>query len=215
MNWRGTQAESRERAYVQFDEAEAERWAVGLSVEVEDAYLVDFARVFAFEPGMAVLDVGAGTGVMCSVLSRLPGLSLTALEPMPAMLARVEGARGVLGFCDAPEDRAHFPEASFDAIISRQVANGLYDPLTAFRNWHHWLKPGGAVVLIDGLFDRSAWAGKFEVELDVMPLSTGQSTALVPYLLESVGFSIRAVEPMRTVNVLGRFTRYVVVALKP
>jgi SAM-dependent methyltransferase len=222
-NWRGIQASSRERGLAKFDAAEAEKWANRLTPEMAAAHLADLARVFQFREGMSVLDAGAGTGTMCRILTRLPGLSLTALEPTPAMLAKLrsnpelQGVTTVEGFCDAAEDRRHFEEAQFDVIVSRQLANGLFDPLTAFRNWHHWLRPGGAVILIDGLFDRTAWAGKWEDEIDVLPLAAYQTTALTPYLLESVGFAIDAVERMASTNANSstKVTRYVVVARKP
>jgi SAM-dependent methyltransferase len=165
MSWRGSQATSRERYRDTYDADEAERYdaLVGhLSREGEDAYLSDLNRVFSFASGMQILDVGAGTGALCQILSRLPGLSLTALEPAPAMLAKLKSKAGlsdiraVEGFCDA--------------IVSRQLVNGLFDPLAAFQNWYHWLVPGGAVVLIDGLYGRSAWTGAWQEEVDVLPL---------------------------------------------
>jgi SAM-dependent methyltransferase len=222
-SWRGTQAASRARAIALFDEAEAECWAFSLPRETEDAYLADLARVVSFRDGMSVLDAGAGTGILCRILARLPGLLLTALEPTPAMLSKLRSTpelgdvATVEGFCDAPEDRGHFEAAQFDVIASRQLANGLFDPLAAFRNWHHWLKPGGAVVVIDGLFDRTAWAGKWEEEIDVLPLSACQTTALTPYLLETAGFTVEAVGRMDATNAVppARVTRYVVVARKP
>lgn len=225
MTWRSTQDESRARYLAKFDEAEAERWdAIGAALgrADEDAYLSDLAQVFAFRPGMAVLDAGAGTGALCAVLARLPGLAMTALEPAPAMLARLRRRAGlesvvaVQGFCDAPLDRKHFGAAQFDAIASRQLVNGLFDPLTAFENWHHWLKPGGAVVAIDGAYGRDAWTGVWQEEIDVLPLSATQSTATVPYLLEVAGFKVEAVRWMEAVNALPstRTTRYVVVARK-
>jgi SAM-dependent methyltransferase len=225
MDWRGGQAASRNRYLAKYDAAEVDQYhsRVGnLTRDDQEAYLADLNRVFPFREGMTVLDAGAGTGALCRVLSRLAGLSITALEPAPAMLARLKSQaelRSVLaveGFCDASGDRRHFRDAQFDVIVSRQLANGLFDPLTAFRNWHHWLSTGGAVVLIDGLYGRSAWTGKWEEEVDVLPLSACQTTALMPYLLEAAGFRVDAVERMTATNALvsTRTTRYVVVARK-
>jgi SAM-dependent methyltransferase len=225
VTWRSTQGESRARYLAKFDEAEAERWdATGATLgrAEEDAYLSDLARVFAFRPGMAVLDAGAGTGALCTVLAHLPGLAMTALEPAPAMLARLRRRAGlesvvaVQGFCDGPLDRQHFDDSKFDAIVSRQLVNGLFDPLTAFGNWHHWLKPGGAVVVIDGAYGRDAWTGVWQEEIDVLPLSATQSTATVPYLLEAAGFTVEAVRWMDAVNAMPstKTARYVVVARK-
>jgi SAM-dependent methyltransferase len=225
VTWRGTQDESRSRYLAKYDEAEAERWdAMGsmLGRADEDAYLSDLARVFAFRPGMAVLDAGAGTGALCTILARLPGLALTVLEPAPAMLARLRRRAGldyvvaVQGFCDAQPDRQHFSAAQFDVIASRQLVNGLFDPLTAFENWHYWLKPGGAVVAIDGAYGRDAWTGVWQEEIDVLPLSATQSLATVPYLLEAAGFKVGSVRWMDAVNAMPstRTSRYVVVARK-
>jgi SAM-dependent methyltransferase len=225
VTWRGTQDDSRARYLAKFDEAEAERWDAMVSMlgrADEDAYLADLARVFAFRPGMAVLDVGAGTGALCTVLVRLSGLAMTALEPAPAMLARLRRRAGlesvvaVQGFCDAQLDRQHFSAAQFDVIASRQLVNGLFDPLTAFENWHHWLKPGGAVVAIEGAYGRDAWTGVWQEEIDVLPLSATQSTATLAYLLEAAGFRVEAVRWMDTVNAMPstRTARYMVVARK-
>ena len=223
VNWRGTQAESRQRYLAKFDAAEVERYdaLVGrLSREDEAAYLSDLKQVFEFRVGMRVLDAGAGTGALSVMLSRLPGLSITALEPAPAMLARLaarselEGVAAVLGFCDAADDRRLFTESRFDAIVSRQLVNGLFDPLAAFRNWHHWLSPGGAVIVIDGLYGRSAWTGVWQEEVDVFPVAASQSMASTPYLLEAAGFRVSSVRLMAAVNQRPstRTPRYVVVA---
>jgi SAM-dependent methyltransferase len=223
MEWRGSQADSRHRYLTKFDAAEVDRYdaSVGhLEREDQDAYLSDLGRVARLGEGATVLDAGAGTGALCGILSRLPRLSITALEPAPAMLARLTSKaelRGVIaveGFCDAIEDRRHFEVARFDAIVSRQLVNGLFDPLAAFSNWHHWLSPRGVVVVIDGLYGRSAWTGIWQEEVDVLPLAACQSTALTPYLLEVAGFRIESVGLMEAVNRMPstRTPRYVVVA---
>lgn len=226
MSWRVSRNEFRRRSVAKFDRAEVDAYdsLVGnLSADDEAAHLADLGAVFRFDPGLRVLDAGAGTGTICGLLARLEGLSLTALEPAPAMLEALRSkpalqhVRTVPGFCDAPEDRGTFEEASFDVIVSRQLGNVLFDPLAAFANWRHWLVPGGAVIVMDGLYERSAWSGRWEEEIDVLPLSACRTMALMPYLLESSGYRIEAVQPMAAVGArpATRTPRYIVVARAP
>ena len=228
MNWQARRVAARGRVAGKYDAAEAQAYAMvqglgWLAPAEEDAYLDDLRRVVRFPPGSRVLDAGAGTGVMCSLLRRLPSLELTALEPSPAMLAVLRAkpelatVTTVAGYCDEPGDADRFAAAQFDVIVSRQLVNGLFDPLLAFRHWYRWLQPGGAVVVIDGLYGRDGWTGRWEDEVDVLPLAATQSTATIPYLLEACGFEVAAVERMAAVNALPvtRTARYVVVARKP
>ena len=226
MDWRGTREASRRRYRAKFDAAEAADYdaIVGyLPADAEKLYAEELTAHVGLKAGDDVLDAGAGTGTMTAILARMPGLRIVALEPAPAMLdvlrakPQLRGVTAVEGFCDAPEDRALFPAARFDAIVSRQLLNGLFDPSEAFANWFHWLKPGGVVAAIDGYYGRSAWGGKWAEEVDVLPLSANQSLALAPYLLERAGFAVERAALTEAVNAspATRTTRYLVVARKP
>jgi SAM-dependent methyltransferase len=225
MDWQSMRAAARRRSAAKYDMAEAlaygQQQALGwLAPPEAAAHLEDLRSLFALPSTGAVLDVGAGTGVMCTLLAGFPGLELSALEPSAAMRdllsARPELARVNLinGFCDEPESRDQVPAAHFDLIVARQVTNTLFDPLQAFRNWLHWLKPGGAVVVIDGLYGREGWRDLWAEEIDVLPLSALQTVATVPYLLEVAGFAVERVEWMAAVNALPstRTQRYAVLA---
>ena len=225
MTFRGTQLESRARLLAGYGADEASKydsWIATLTDEDHDACVADMTRYFQFREGMSVLDAGSGTGALCRALVRLPGIEVTALEPCPAMIDLFKAKRDlqhihvVPGFCDHPDDALHFASKSFDVIASRQLTNGLFDPLAAFRNWHHWLRPRGGIIVMDGLFDRSAWEGTWEGVVDTLPLSACRTTATVPYLLEQVGFTINFVGPMHSTNSLAstRTPRYIVVATK-
>lgn len=221
--WRISQSESRRRHLEKFDAREAASYDSLVGTLAPDdlrAYRDDLQESFPFRAAMTVLDAGAGTGALTEALASIDGLDLIALEPAPGMLARLrtrpalQRVATVQGFCDHVDDRPLFPTARFDAICSRQLANGLYDPLAAFGNWREWLKPGGAVVLIDGLYGRDAWTGAWAEEVDVLPLAATQTASTVAYLLEVAGFVVETVRPMSRVNALPttRTKRYVVVA---
>ena len=226
MNWNTNRNSARERYVAKYDATESaayDAYVGNLSANDEAAYFADLTQAFAFRSGMSVLDVGAGSGTLSKILLRIAGLKITALEPASAMLAllrsksELAAVKCVQGFCDALDDRRHFAESQFDVIASRQLVNGLFDPLVAFDNWLHWLKPGGAVIAIDGFYGRAAWTEMFEEEVDLLPMSACQSLATMPYLLEKVGFQIEAVGLMTETNKMPatRTTRYLVVARKP
>ncbi len=226
MTWRATQAESRARYLQKYDAAEVEsydQWISQLTVEDHDAALQDIAEGFVFQPGMRVLDIGAGTGGACQILQRIEGLHCTALEPSPAMLAKLrtkpdcKDVVTVQGFCDHVNDAHLLPAAGFDVVMARHLVNGLYAPLVAFRNWWTWLKPGGGLVILEALFDRDSWKGIWAEEVDQLPFSACRSYAMIPYLLEECGFQIQKVGPMTATNrrPLTKTPRYMVIATKP
>lgn len=192
-----------------------------MAEELELACLADLEEAVPWQAGWRGLEVGAGAGAFTRVLARRGGLSWTAQEPVPAMLAALKAqpalaqVEGVLGWCDAPEDRKAFEGASFDLIASRQLTNGLYDPVVAFENWWHWLKPGGCLAIAEGLYGREAWTGAWAEEVDELPLSANASLALLPYLLERTGFEVLRVGLMARSNALSSHPRQLVVARRP
>jgi ubiquinone/menaquinone biosynthesis C-methylase UbiE len=198
-----------------------------LEKDDQDAYLDDLFEIPSIrtmlQPGCKVLDVGAGSGVMTKLLLRLPELEVQALEPSQSMIdalrqdPELSGVRIVQGTCDQPEDVELFPTNSFQAIAVRQVCNGLWDPIKAFQNWYRWLTPQGRVIVIEGTYARDAWRGTWEEEIDDLPLSSTQSLATIPYLLEKAGFEVESVGWMEATNRLPitRTPRYLVTAIKP
>lgn len=226
MNFRDAQSNSRQRYLATYDAEEASKhntWVDAMNDADHDACVADLQRCVEFSDNMAVLDAGSGTGALCLALIRIPGLDITALEPSSRMMnlltarSELSGVVAVQGFCDHADDASLFGPETFDLITSRLLVNNLFDPLAAFRNWNHWLRPGGSVVVMDGLFSPSDWAGKWGEFVDVLPLSACQTTATVPYLLEKMGFDVEHVGLMDHTNALPstRTKRYIVVVNKP
>ena len=188
-----------------------------------DACLSDLASCVRLSEDMAVLDVGSGTGALCLALIRVPGLAITALEPSQPMINRLRAkselsdVATVQGFCDHCDDASLFRSGTFDLIASRLLVNNLFDPLAAFRNWNDWLRPGGLVVVMDGIFDRHDWTGDWAELVDELPLSACGTTATVPYLLQQVGLEVTHVGMMDHTNAMPstRTKRYMVVARRP
>lgn len=225
MSWRIPQNQSRLRYLEKYTPSEVEsydQWITNLTADDHEAYLQDILDYCPLLPGHKILDLGAGTGALCTVLKRIGNVELTALEPSPEMIRRLKSKSNisdiecVQAFCDHEQDRVLFSPCTFDTIASRQLFNGLYDPLTALRNSHYWLKPNGYLIVTDGFYDRSAWTGIWEEEVDRLPLSACRNMAMVPYLAEQAGFHIVAAKPMSRTNQRPstRTPRYIIVGIK-
>jgi SAM-dependent methyltransferase len=90
-----------------------------------------------------VLDLGAGTGKLTSVLLDL-GLEVVAVEPDEQMRARVPARAEVLG---GSAEAVPLPDASVDAVLVGQAFH-WFDPSAALPEMARVLRPGGTVGLL-------------------------------------------------------------------
>ncbi|MFD5786404.1 trifunctional class I SAM-dependent methyltransferase/NUDIX hydrolase/VOC family protein [Streptomyces sp. NPDC087866] len=101
-----------------------------------------------------VLDLGCGTGSL-ALLAAGQGHRLTAVDSAPRM---VERARAKLAGTQARVlvgDAARPPvgDRRFDVILARHVVWLLPDPAAVLRHWAGLLRPGGRLVLVEGVWN--------------------------------------------------------------
>ena len=128
----------------------------------------EIARQF---PGIAaaqlrVLEVGTGPGFFAILLCEL-GYDVTAIDLTPAMLEEAKKNAGDMAdsirFMEMNAEALDFEDASFDAVISRNLTWNLPHPDTAYAEWARVLRPGGLLLNFDAnwyayLFDERAQA---------------------------------------------------------
>ncbi|MFD9002914.1 class I SAM-dependent methyltransferase [Streptomyces sp. NPDC059582] len=136
-------------------------------------------RLSAWLPGRPgdVLDLGCGTGSL-SLLAAEQGHHVTGVDRSVAMVGH---AREKLAGRDAVflvGDAAAPPvgEQRFDAVLVRHLLWVLPDPGRALRHWRDLLRPGGRLVLVEGVWGTLAPVG----------IPASRLTALVTPLADEV-----------------------------
>ncbi|MBG0856462.1 class I SAM-dependent methyltransferase [Streptomyces spinoverrucosus] len=127
--------------------------------DVRDAWA---RRLRSWLPDAAcdVLDLGCGTGSL-SLLAAEQGHRVTGVDLSPAMVglarAKLAGHDAVflLGDAAAPP----VGERRFDVVLVRHVLWTLPDPGRALRHWRGLLRPGGRLVLVEGVWGTVAPVG--------------------------------------------------------
>lgn len=106
------------------------------------------------DPPTDVLDVCTGTGFAALICAEL-GHRVTGIDLAPHMLqiARqmAEEREIQAEFIEADAVAPPFDEASFDVIACRYALWTLTGADQALRSWHRLLRPGGRLVIVDGL----------------------------------------------------------------
>ena len=113
------------------------------------------ARLRSWLPGRPgdVLDLGCGTGSL-SLLAAEQGHRVTGVDLSPAMveLARTKLAGRDAVFLVGDAGAPPVGGRRFDAVLVRHVLWTLPDPGRVLAHWRELLRPGGRLVLIEGVW---------------------------------------------------------------
>ena len=125
------------------------------STEERTAWKLLLRRLLPPETPLRVLDVGTGTGALAILLAEI-GHTVTGIDISKNMLRVAQAKATHLGltvdFCVADADVLPFPDACFDAVISRHVLWTLFEPERSVREWARVTRPGGRIIAIDGVW---------------------------------------------------------------
>ena len=113
-------------------------------------YRRDALRRAGLQPGMCILDVGTGTGLLAREIVHLAGSSdrVVALDPSRSMM--VAGRREMsLPFVQGLGQRLPFPDAHFDLVTMGYALRHVPDLDQTFEEYRRVLKPGGRLLLLE------------------------------------------------------------------
>ncbi|AYL35264.1 class I SAM-dependent methyltransferase [Streptomyces fungicidicus] len=117
-----------------------------------------------------VLDLGCGTGSL-ALLAAGQGHRVTGVDRSPAMVAlareKLAGRDAVFLVGDAAAPPVG--EERYDTVLVRHVLWTLPEPDRALRHWRDLLRPGGRLVLVEGVWGTVSPVG----------ISAGRLTALL------------------------------------
>ena len=113
----------------------------------------EYFRETLGESPLEILDDGAGAGFFSILLARL-GHQVTSIDYSQGMVEKIKenlADRGLPSNALQMDAQAlDFADASFDAVVQRNVMWNLDDPARAYREIARVLKPGGVFIIDDG-----------------------------------------------------------------
>jgi len=101
-------------------------------------------------PGMRIVDVGTGTGLVASAAARIVGNPqlVVGVDPSPGMMSSAKLPQGVF-LVEGTAEAIPFPDASFDFLSMGYALRHIGDLSLAFREFHRVMKPGARLCLLE------------------------------------------------------------------
>jgi len=140
------------------EELEVDQWVARFEVESREIFSEQQAIVasLGLEPGMAVADIGAGTGLFLAPFDESVGDSglVYAVEISPRFLdhlrERVKSEDlGAVHVVEGSERSVELPDASVDLAFICDVYHHFEYPQSSLASLMRAIRPGGELVLID------------------------------------------------------------------
>jgi demethylmenaquinone methyltransferase/2-methoxy-6-polyprenyl-1,4-benzoquinol methylase len=109
--------------------------------------ILDFAGL---KPGMKVLDVGMGTGLVAKQAAKLVGdpCLITGVDPSPGMIRSAKLPAGVT-VIEGRAERIPLPDGGYDFLSMGYALRHVSDMSVAFAEFHRMLNPGGKVCILE------------------------------------------------------------------
>ena len=131
----------------------------------------------AVGPGLTLLDVACGTGVLASAGSRRVGArgAVTGIDLNPGMLSVARKLNGEVDWRQGPAEELPFADESFDAVVSQFGLMFFQDRSAAIGEMLRVLKPGGALAV--AVWDTLENSPAYAIEVEVIERIAGSRAA--------------------------------------
>ncbi len=124
-----------------------------------------FARYLPGNRQLHILDIGTGPGFFSILLSAM-GHRCLGIDMSADMLR--EAAKNSVGLMPMPRymkmnaQELHFPDMSFDVVVSRNLTWTLPHVSAAYREWVRVLRPGGILLNFDADYGKVTFAHRIK-----------------------------------------------------
>ncbi len=117
-----------------------------------------FLGLLEIDATSSVLDVACGSGGPALFMARTTGCRVVGVDIHEAGVAAANEAAAQARLADRAAFQVHdarepfpFEDGAFDAVISIDSVNHLFDRGTVFAEWHRMLRPGGRLLYTDAV----------------------------------------------------------------